>query len=243
VVTYSRRGLHGIVLESLGPKIVSGELAPGTVLDMERLELELSVSRTSLREAFRVLSAKGLVDARPRHGTFVMPRTAWNVLDSDVIRWSAAGRVSQDTLAALNEVRQIFEPSVARLAAERRQADDLDAMQDALARLSGSVTGQRQRVDSYVSADVAFHQALLAAAHNELLSQLAPVLEHSLRLRDTLVAHHHSPDDDDFMTAHQGVLDAVREHDGELAEQRMRALLASAAADVERVLAARPAQT
>lgn len=237
-VTFSKRGLHGSVVESLGRQIVVGELAPGTVLDIEQLEQELSVSRTVLREAFRVLSAKGLVDARPRHGTYVTSRNAWNALDSDVIRWSAGGPVNTGFFAALNEVRRIFEPSVARLAAERRREEDLEALEHAVTMLA--TAGRRRDVRGYVSADVAFHQALLAAARNELLSQLAPVLEHSLRLRDTFVAHHHGSDDEAAAEAHRGVLEAVRDQDGAQAELRMRELLASAAEDVEHALAARP---
>src|SRR5580765_4649539 len=81
-LTYPRRGLHGEVVHTIGVQIVGGELKPGDPLPPEdELIADLAVSRTVLREAVRVLAAKGLVEARPKTGTRVRPRTAWNVLD------------------------------------------------------------------------------------------------------------------------------------------------------------------
>ncbi len=240
MVTFSRRGVHTSVVETLGQQIVAGEHPPGTVFDLDRLESDLVVSRTSLREALRVLSAKGLVDAKPRHGTFVTARQAWNALDSDVIRWSTADTDDADTFAALNEVRQIFEPSVARLAAQRHTEDDLLILDGAMSRLEASAGTSADDAEHHARADIDFHVALLNAAHNALLAQLAPVLEASLQTRDTFVArHHHATDDAAFVSTHAAVLDAVRRGNGELAERRMRRLLASAAEDVEAALAAR----
>ena len=238
MVTFSRRGVHTSVVEALGQQIVGGDYTPGDVFDLDRLESDLMISRTSLREALRVLSAKGLVDAKPRHGTFVTARTAWNALDSDVIRWSTADTGNAKTFAALNEVRQIFEPSVARLAALRRTQDDLDALEGALSLLTAAGGPGENDVEHHARADITFHIALLTAAHNELLAQLAPVLEASLQMRDTFVAHHRTAADDAFIGDHRRVLDAVRRGNGDVAERRMRQLLASAAEDVDIALAA-----
>jgi DNA-binding FadR family transcriptional regulator len=234
VVTSSGRGLHGDVVETLGQRIVRGEFAPGEVIEVGRLGDELSVSRTVLREALRVLRAKGLVDARPKRGTFVRPRSEWSVLDADVIAWHGS-HSSKRLLADLNELRQIFEPSVARLAAARRGEDDLLEMKRAVESLAESVDRDRSE-EGFVAADVAFHHALLAAAHNELLSQLAPVLEQTLRFRDQLVVRDLPPDNVAFLIAHRAVFEAVRSGDEDGAEHHMRTLLRSAAKDVEHAL-------
>jgi len=74
-LTYPRRGLHGEVVYTIGRRIVSGELKPGDPLPPEEeLTADFDASRTVLREAVRVLAAKGLVEARPKTGTRVRRR-------------------------------------------------------------------------------------------------------------------------------------------------------------------------
>jgi len=81
------RGLHGQTVDTLARRVLSGEYPPGTVLDLPTLRTELDVSLTVLREALKVLSAKGMIGARQKRGTFVRPRESWNMLDADVMRW------------------------------------------------------------------------------------------------------------------------------------------------------------
>ncbi len=77
------------------------------------------VSRTVVREAIRHLASKGLVSVGPKVGTRVRPSTEWNMLDPEVMEWHLAGPASADFIAALYEMRLIFEPEAARLAASR----------------------------------------------------------------------------------------------------------------------------
>jgi DNA-binding transcriptional ArsR family regulator len=79
------RGIHGSVVAHLGERIVRGDIAPGELLDPLQIEHELGVSRTVVREALRVLTAKGLVDARPKRGTYVLAREHWSLLDVEVL--------------------------------------------------------------------------------------------------------------------------------------------------------------
>ena len=72
--TYPRRGLHGAVVHEIGVRIVDGELKPGDTLPDNGFLDEADVSRTVVREAIKVLAAKGLVESRPKVGTFVRPR-------------------------------------------------------------------------------------------------------------------------------------------------------------------------
>ena len=74
---YNGRGVHGTTVERLGSQIVSGDVEPGHVFDLHALGVELDVSKTALREALKVLTSKGLVDARQRRGTYVQPRDSW----------------------------------------------------------------------------------------------------------------------------------------------------------------------
>jgi GntR family galactonate operon transcriptional repressor len=227
---YRGRGLNGEVVELLGRRILSGEFADGETLDVSGLEGELDVSRSVLREALRVLKAKGLVDARPKRGTFVQPRTEWRLLDSDVVRWQFEGRDDSRFLDDLAEVRAIIEPASARLAALRRTDEDITALEEAIGRMAAAARGDGDAVD----ADVAFHRALLAATHNELLVQMEVVLETGLAARDRLV--HGAVQDDDPTPAHEAVLNAVRDRDPEAAAEASSALLAKSLIDTEKAL-------
>jgi GntR family transcriptional regulator, galactonate operon transcriptional repressor len=225
---YGGRGIHGEVVEELGQRIVGGKLAEGETIDVVALEAELDISRTVLREALRVLKAKGLVDARQKRGTFIQPRSEWRLLDPDVIRWQFAGREDTTFLDDLAEVRGIFEPASARLAAIRRTDGDLEILDRAIERMSAAAKGEGDAV----VADLAFHRALLASTHNELLMRMEVVLEAGLAARDALV--HGAVEDDDPTPAHAAVLDAIRDRDSDRAADAASALLAKSLLDLDR---------
>ncbi|MCA1647649.1 MAG: FCD domain-containing protein, partial [Chloroflexi bacterium] len=112
------------------------------------------------------------------------------------------------------------------LAASRRTDDDLEVMQRALDAMAAS----RDEPDGMVAADVWFHQALLDAAHNELLSRMEVVLAAGLQVRDRFV--HHGKHGSDPMPTHRALLEAVRDGDADLARRTVEALLAQASADL-----------
>lgn len=222
------RGLHGQTVEALGTRIVHGHYAPGTSLPPEELEQEFGISKTVLREALRVLAAKGLVDARQKRGTVVQARAHWKLLDSDLLRWQG-GEPDAAYLTNLAEVRGIVEPAGARLAASRRTPADLDALRTALQRMAEAGSNAR----AVVEADLAFHRALLDAAHNELLSRMEVVIEAGLRARDQLV--HQGEHWPDAVPAHRAVLDAIETGDDTAAAAAVDALLEQASVDIRRV--------
>ena len=91
-------GIHASVVQRIGRRIVTGELAPGEILpEQGELSRLLSVSRTVVREATRVLTAKGLVDSRPKRGTVVLPRSSWRILDPDVLTWQTEALLALET--------------------------------------------------------------------------------------------------------------------------------------------------
>jgi DNA-binding FadR family transcriptional regulator len=230
---YSRRGVHGQTVEAIARRVLSGEIAEGATLDLVALQAELGVSLTALRESLKVLAAKGVVDARQKRGTFVRDRSDWNLLDADVLRWqfdSGAGtETGNGLLRDLGEVRGIVEPAAARLAAERRDDADLAALDAALAAMGGG--GEPDQLAAAVAADLAFHRALLGAAHNELLARMEIVIESGLARRDQLV--HSSEHPRDPAPSHRAVRDAIHARDPDAAEAAMRALLDQSRRDLD----------
>lgn len=232
---YARRGIHGQTVEAIAHRVLSGRIGEGDTLDLGALQAELGVSLTVVRESLKVLAAKGMVDARQKRGTFVRPRADWHLLDGDVLRWQfesggpqAAGPASP-LLRDLGEVRAIVEPAAVRLAAVRRTAADLGALEEALDAMARAEGGGSDAV----AADLAFHRALLAASHNELLERMEVVISSGLAVRDRLV--HGSAHPEDPVPSHRAVLDAVRAQDPDAAESAMRVLLDQAVRDLCRV--------
>jgi len=227
---YEGKGIHGEVVETIGTRVVSGHYAPGTRLLADPLAIELAVSKTVVREALKVLAAKGMVEPRPKRGTVVRERSDWNLLDPDLIAWRHQGNPSPEFLRDLSEIRFIVEPEAARLAAERRDEQDLASLEDAVEGMADAgEAGERM-----VAADLSFHRALLLATHNELIAQMEMLIEVGLKVRGQLV-HRHGPWRDP-VPDHREVLAAVASADSDWAASAMRALLEQAAAEVTKLL-------
>lgn len=172
------RGLHAQVLETLGQRIVDGELAAGTVIRPERVADEFGVSRSVVREALRVLQSLGLVEPRQRVGTQVLGAASWELLAPTVIRWRGASPAYFTQQRELLELRLGVEPVAATLAAG---AADASAVLDAATDMLDACTRQDSR--AYLEADVRFHRGLLAASGNAVFAHFAGTVEALLRTR------------------------------------------------------------
>lgn len=217
------KGLHAQTVDVLGSRIVGGVYAPGEVIDPEAVIEEFGISRTVVREAFRVLAAKGLLAARQKLGTYVLPREQWDLVDSDVLGWLLA-QPGSDLLDSLTEVRSILEPAAARLAAERRTDVHLDRMREALGAMG------HDKPEAIADADVRFHHVIFEAAANPLLTALYRLVEPAVHTRSARVFHGHH---DDPVEVHAPLLAAIGAGDPGLAEKAAHELLAIAARDQE----------
>jgi DNA-binding FadR family transcriptional regulator len=231
---YAARGVHGRTVEVIAQRILTGQLGEGATLDLGALQAEFDVSLTVLREALKVLAAKGMVDARPKRGTFVRPRADWSLLDGDVLRWQFARQAAPGLFHDLHELRGIVEPGAASLAAARATDEDLAALDTALAGMAAAGSD----ATAAVAADLAFHRALLAATHNELLVRMEVVIETGLAERDRMV--HGAQASDDPVPTHKAVVDAIRRHQPDAAARAMHRLLRKAIEDVAKLDLADP---
>lgn len=217
---YAMRGLQGVVIESVGRSIVGGAVAPGDVLPKEsELVEQFGVSRTSVREAMRVLAAKGLVDIRQKIGTRVRPHEQWNVFDTDILRWHHEEGRGAHVMRDLVEVRQILEPAAARLAAGRANMDDHRRMAATVKSMAAHVHSRHD----YAAADVDFHLAVYAASHNALLRQFGSVVADFMKLTFE-VQQAVTPRDDDLAhdaEIHAAVYRAIDRGNGEAAAEAM----------------------
>lgn len=221
------------VARELGRRIVSGAYRSGALIEDEgALATRYNVSRTVIREAVKILSTKGLLDVRRGIGTRVESRSAWKLLDEDVLAWHQSAAPRADTLKQLMEMRQALEPNAARWAAERAEADDLAEISGAVDRMERSygVT------EAFVLADAGFHRAVLKAAHNEFLSALEGIIYAALLTSIRLT--NADPEDNKSSTAfHRVVSDAIAARDQEAAADGMQRLLSDATLRLEDQLA------
>src|SRR5579885_923233 len=128
-----RQSLHHILAQDIGARILKGEFAPGSLLPKEaEWSRSFGVSRTAVREAIKMLMAKGLIVSRPKIGSRVQPRNSWNLLDRDVLAWYCAAAERQHFLASMHQVREILEPEAAALAATNHTAEQLRSIEAAL---------------------------------------------------------------------------------------------------------------
>lgn len=231
---YRGRGLHGSMVELLGQRIVAGEPPPGEALPQEpALAMEYDVSRTVVREALRVLAAKGLVDARPMRGTRVRPRSEWRLLDADLLRWALESEGHTSLLGHLFDIRQMVEPTAARLAAERTrpgQHEELMAALQALVDGSGDLS-------SYVDADLVLHDLILRLSGNPLLPELITPIAAALRLGRRVQATgagRAARPLSDSIAPHRAIVEAIVAADPAAAEAAMRIVVESAAEDARR---------
>src|SRR5579862_4350125 len=173
-----RQGVHEHVIRELGRRIVSGELAPGIPLPREAVLLQtLGLSRTALREALRVLAAKGLLEARQRKGTVVRARAVWNFLDADVFAWRLDSAEFKEIVAELHQLRNIIEPFAASLAAENASQADHEILKGAYREMEIAA----QNGVAFVDPDVRFHMGIISASGNSLLMSLGQVIGVALR--------------------------------------------------------------
>ncbi|MBM6581268.1 FadR family transcriptional regulator [Microvirga sp. BT689] len=167
MVQGSKPGKIGAVVSGLGSEIIRGAFLPGQALPPEHeLEARFGASRGVIREAIKMLAAKGLISVRPRFGTHVKPRHDWSLLDRELLGWLAGDQgLDRTLLLAFEETRAIIEPAAAALAARRAEPEDVRRI---MAALDAMEHGRSDRAAA-IAADKDFHLSILEATHNPVL--------------------------------------------------------------------------
>ncbi|MBD3655570.1 MULTISPECIES: FadR/GntR family transcriptional regulator [Marinobacter] len=208
----ARGSLVDTALESLRGAIESGQWSLGEKLPVEaELADSLGVSRNTVREAVRVLVHVGMLETRQGDGTYVRALKD---------RGETLRRIEHARLRDQLEVRAMLETEAARLAAERRTAEDVAIMTEALDRRARASADVTERIRH----DERFHHALVAAAHNPALTEIYDYFAHAVSRtieRTELDADLPEPSQED----HELLLAAIRRQDSAQAEKLATALL------------------
>lgn len=223
------RNLHGQVVQELGRQIVGGTIAVGENLPREELLAErMQVSRTALREAMKVLSAKGLIESRQKTGTRVRDTMYWNQLDADVLAWRCASMPTEDFVEKLVEMREVIEPAAAAAAARQRNDEQLARIEAAYEAMAAAAD-----LEAWSEADLAFHEAVLRSTNNELMASLFSVIETALgsyfQLSASIAGNFRYS-----LPHHKKVLDAIRRRQPEVARKTMQKMVADSRSNIRR---------
>lgn len=216
------RNLHSQVLWQLGVAIVRGDYPEGTILpsDTELLQ-RFAVSRTVLREALKTLAAKGMIEARARVGTRVLPKPRWNLFDADVLAWHFETGPDVEFLRSLSEVRIGVELEAAALAATRRSEAQALALVDCANRL-----GEADTPEQFARTDLEFHRTVAEASGNPFMASISTLVELALTAAFTIS----SPVEDDAalsatVIAHRRIADAITAGSADDARDAMKAVI------------------
>ncbi len=221
------------VLDRLGLDICSGRYQPGQILPSESDLCErFSFSRIVIREAVKSLAAKGMVDVRRKVGTLVLGPSEWNLFDPDIIVWrTQASGADREMSRDLMELRGIVEPAAARLAALRATDDERRAIRAAFEGMRRAVQGE----GDYVSADLAFHTAILASSGNQFVRQMKVGLSAVLR-RGFEIVSQKPGGPAESLPAHEALCRCIEQRDAEGAARAALALIEHATNDLNECL-------
>ena len=204
-----------VLANELRERILSGEFVEGTPLPPEReLVVQTGMSRTTVREALRILEVQGLIRIKAGRagGAFVRRPGGESVASS--LELLIRGR--QIRLASVHETREAIEPSCARLAAEHRTAEDLRGLEAANERIAESGS-----LEDFLQANVDWHVGVATASHNEILAGVMLALSRAIY---TTTNNEGFVDDEVrsiTVRAHKSVTRAIRERDPDAAVRRM----------------------
>lgn len=205
----------------LGREIISGRIAQGATLSNEtELSTRFQVGRSAVREAVKMLTAKGMVHSRPRRGTQVTPARAWNFFDRDVLLWLRDSGPDFTIIIELLELRLGVEPKAAALAAEKASPVHVAAIRAAYASMQAAARGQTDPV----IADGAFHEAVIAATGNRFFQPFGAMIRTALFVTapTTNAIFGHSVGD---LDAHERVLVAIERSHARKAHDAMKLML------------------
>ncbi|HHY94622.1 MAG TPA: FadR family transcriptional regulator [Firmicutes bacterium] len=223
----NRYRLYQDVVSQLIDHIRTAQIQPGQRFPSEReLERQMGVSRGILREAFRVLEARGIIESRPGGGRFLRPLDGQNLFDAD------AGflKLERAVLLDIWEARQILEVRAAQLAAERATPADIAVIEQVVEEFFQSQFELGEQLDR----DLDFHAAVARATGNFVIHELVKLQVNILRQHRQQM---HLPKSEwaAMCKEHFHILEAIRNRDGQEAARRMEKHLLRLRSNLERL--------
>jgi len=204
--------LYESVIEQIMDLIKNNELKPGDKLPPEReLAEKLSISRNSLREAFRVLESRGLIKSKPGGGRFIreIRENGHNNTENIILS------LEKSSILELLEAREIFEVKIAEIAAQRATLEDIEIIEEALNKMNQN---EELKDDKKTESDTEFHLAIAGASHNFVFVNIMKL--HLDLLKETREKTWQIPGRREKQyQEHRAIFQAIKEHNSKKAEE------------------------
>lgn len=193
----AQRNLSYLLAEKLGQQILAGDYQAGSILPGEmELGEQFGVSRTAVREAVKMLAAKGMLLPRPRIGTRVMPQSQWNFLDQDLLTWWMTRENFDQVMQHFLILRTSLEPQACALAASHASLQQTKLLAELMAEMRALHTQfDRER---WIQVDTQFHQLIYEASGNPFLTSFANLFSsvyqsyfRAITGNEVIKLHHH----------------------------------------------------
>ena len=206
--------LYESVIEQIMGLIKNNKLKPGDKLPPEReLAERLSISRGSLREAFRVLESRGIIKSKPGGGRYIreIRKNGHNNTENIILS------LEKSSILELLEAREIFEVKIVKLAAQRATAEDIELIEMVLNKMNQK---EELKDEKKTESDTEFHLAIAGASHNFVFVNIIKL--HLDLLKETREKTQQIPGRrEKRWHEHQAILQAIKEHDSKRAGEAM----------------------
>ncbi|WP_285164227.1 FadR/GntR family transcriptional regulator [Shewanella goraebulensis] len=216
----SSRRVHVQVARQIARKILSGEIEPLQRLpcEMELCEM-FGVSRTALRESTKLLSAKGLIESRPKVGTTVRARANWHFLDPQLLDWIQGLENTEVFLSKFLGLRKAIEPEACALAATFatiEQRKQLSVLMQNMIKAAEEFDYEQWTINDHL-----FHQTIYLSTENQFYIPFGNILTTIFKLFID-----HSAEGGRFcINEHKGIYDAIMSGDADQARSYCQQLL------------------
>ncbi|OTA14556.1 pyruvate dehydrogenase complex repressor [Xenorhabdus beddingii] len=215
-----KKNLSYLLAEQIGQRILSGEYTAGSILpgEMELTKL-FDVSRTAVREAIKILIAKGMLLSRPRVGTHIMPISHWNFLDQDLLRWWITPNNIDEIMTHFQQLRLIIEPQAcfhAAINASHNQKQTMSSLIKEMHLLTKQFDPKK-----WIETDQQLHHTIYQSCGNPFIASFAnlfqPVYQHYFEKIISDKAFH--------LKAHSAIVDAIIHGNSQRALEECKRLL------------------
>lgn len=219
-VEESSRRVHVQVARQIARKILSGELQEFSKLPSEMDLCEMfGVSRTALRESTKLLTAKGLIESRPKVGTSILPRSRWHFLDAQLLDWIQDLENPQEFLSKFLGLRKAIEPEACALAAQFasiEQRKQLSVLFQNMVKAAHDFDYEAWTVN-----DQLFHQVIYLSTGNQFYIPFGNILSTIFKL----FIDHAAEGGRFCIDEHRGIYEAIMSGDAKTAKAFCQQLL------------------
>lgn len=213
----NKQKVYEIIIQKIQTEITAGILEAGEKLPPEReLAVKYGVSRTSIREALRLLELSDFVEIRPGDGTFIKTNEQQTIQQQLT---SVALKTDQTTLYEMLELRLILESQCAALAALRATGQDIEKIARTLEAMKNT-----DDEEIGIQADLDFHMAIAAAANNSVLAQLISSFASHMRSTIEVTRKHRLSSKENFartLEEHRAIFIAISRGESDRAKVLM----------------------